>query len=414
MPLINSIVKTVLKQQLKGKLLIEEADGSRYEYDPGPDHIFIEGETLEIRVDGLTKNLELDGTDTLMGVVVNSTLDPENAVKSPFEAIQTGDWNPVELFGERAAESLFPVHTGKTYREIRFRMPEMPDEAYREHHNRVGDLFNEHRLDEAILEISWILCRYPWMLDCYHILGNLSMEHKRFVEAEKYFTLGISIAEMSLPGEDTPFILSGRFMENSFYLALIQSMGDMNILMEKQDVALEYYRKCLRIDPQDYIGTRFLLKEITGDTFPATGEHYKLSHIEPYAFINEYEVPIRDTYDPMSKPNANQWSEMSELYRRIIIGRAHEDIFDLDKMSDDDMEFHCNIHVMAETALVNNVPKDSRLLLARYMAGDHDRHEAVHLLGRDLVQAFMQHQQQQQQQQQQAPGSSSPPEPSPE
>ena len=64
----------------------------------------------------------------------------------------------------------------------------------------------------------------------------------------------------------------------------------------------------------DYLGNRFALKHLTEENFPATGKD-DTNEIDPYLYINEYNIPIRDTYDPNVRIDTETWLGWSSSYR---------------------------------------------------------------------------------------------------
>ena len=118
MPLVNSILKTVVRREpSKGRLIIEDlSDQSQYEIPVDSDHQYIPGEILHIRVESFEKNMVIGESDKLAGPVVHAEIEPGQYVDDRLNIKAKSTWDPVEIYGEQAARHFFPNHSSKKYK----------------------------------------------------------------------------------------------------------------------------------------------------------------------------------------------------------------------------------------------------------------------------------------------------------
>lgn len=392
MPLINTVIELAVKAHREGHLIVQESDGTEYRFDPGRD-AFVENETIRVRVDGMDRNLELGRMDQLLGTVVDAEMAPGKYMESPIEIVETGTWDPTHLYGPTAAAELFPKHAGRTFRTLTFSFTKKLEDADIETINAASELLQQGNHDEAAEVISPVVGRIPWLLDLYHVLGVLAASHKRLELARKYFEMGCTIAELSLPDTDD-FVLDHREPANSFYQSHLHSLGDMLLQLGRQEQAIEAYEKCYRLTPQDPGGVRIKLQKLTGEEYPCTSEQLARLPVDPYyLYFNYDDMPIRDGYDPNSRPDYDTWLRWEDSYRRLLILLSHQGWFISNKMKPEDVDLHLSLHDLTETALARNEPAGFRANFARIMAEGHSRHDALHIVGDMLLRSMAKAQQ---------------------
>ncbi len=389
MPLINSIIKAVMKQQMDNYIIIEESDGTQYMFNLDSPHPFIENETLEIRVDGLHRNYDLGGgLDTLLGTVLASYMDIPSLCKTPFVLCDEKRWNPVDQYGKKAAEHFFPYHQKGTYHYIEIKYPDDYLDGIEEHLDRCSAFRDSDQYDEMAQEASIILSKKPNSLESYTTMSILFMEKSQFEKAEKYLQTALKILESILPSDDVPYILKANSLPNRTYLKLL--MIYIHLLMQQNliDRTVDLAWKAYSLEPYDQIGIRFYINERTGANFPEMDrDQHKNVAVEPYRHILKYSIPIRDRYNPNGKQHYQTWLDWSPYYRSALITDAHAGYEEIQKMSRQEFINHLHLHELAETSIAENMP-DIRLMLARMLASGVPRHEAIHEIGFALMENY--------------------------
>ncbi len=384
MPLIDTVIEVTVKQRTESHLIVREKDATEYMFDPGRGE-YIENETLHIRVAGLDRNLGSGKPDELLGVVVASELKLPDGFRMPVDLIESGTFDPIHQYGPTAAKDFFPEHFEGKWRCLTFSFNTPISEEDVNKINSASDKLDGGDHQEAMEMISEVLGRIPWMIDLYHVMGALAVSHNHPGLAEKYYTMGIKVAETVLPETDD-FILDYREPGNGFYLSLMHSLADQLVRTGNRDKALELYRKCYRLMPQDPGGVRIALQELTGKAYPQMDEKGREFYVDPYLHYARYkDIPIRDGYDPSTKPDFTQWLKWDESYRRLLIYNAHISWFASQKLSEKEMFMHLLMHDMVESSLARNDPPDLRLHLARMVANGASRHDALHSIGEAII-----------------------------
>ncbi len=86
-------------------------------------------------------------------------------------------------------------------------------------------------------------------------------------------------------------------------------------------------------------------------------------------------------YDPSLAPDPTEWLELDEDERRLRVAYAHREEDFVGESSD----LHATLHVVVENQLAENNPPAAMRALTRLMAEGLDRHEALHAIGRELI-----------------------------
>jgi len=393
MPLIDSIIELKVTGRKDKHLLVSEADGTIYRFDSGQED-FVENETVQVRVTGMDKNLVLGQEDQLLGIVVSSEMNPAKLLEKPIEVIETGTWDPIEQYGPTAAKEFYPKHAGKSYRRLTFSFTETLEEKDMHEINSASELLQQGNHVEAMEKISAALGKYPWLVDLYHVMGVIAASHQNLNLARKYFEMGCKVSELSLPVDDDDFVLDHREPANSFYQSHMHSLADVLLQLGQKEFAIDVFEKCYMLTPQDPAGIRVMLNKLTGDEYPLTDEKYTRLPVDPYHHFFKYDdIPIRDGYDPDSRPNYDQWLKWEDSYRRLLILLSHQHWFVVNKQKPEDIDLHISLHDMTEASLARNFPEGIRVQFARNMAEGKSRHDAVHIIGDMLLKSMAQAQQ---------------------
>lgn len=405
MPLIDSVIELKVKGHTNDYLLVEEADGTRYRFDAGRE-VYVENELMQVRVTGMDKNLVLGEDDQLLGVVVSSEMAPEKILDKPIEVVETDQWDPEKQYGPTAARELFPKHAGRSFRRFTFSFTEALDEVDINEINASSDLLQQGNHAEAVEKISKAVGKYPWLVDLYHVLGVIAVTHQQTELARKYFEMGCKISEHSLPKDADSFVLDHREPANSFYQSHMHSLADTLMNLGQQEAALDMLERCYMLTPQDPAGIRVVLQKFTGEKYPLTDEKTMRLPVDPYHHFFKYnDMPIRDGYDPDSRPDYEQWLRWEDSYRRLLILLSHQGWFVMNKFKPEDVDLHISLHDMTESALARNFPEGIRMQFARTMAEGKSRHDTVHVMGDMILKSMAEAQRQQQAAQQpQEPG----------
>ncbi|HPQ40789.1 MAG TPA: DUF1841 family protein [bacterium] len=200
--------------------------------------------------------------------------------------------------------------------------------------------------------------------------------------------MACKIAELSLP-DSGDYVLDHREPANSFYQSHLHSLADTLLQLGRRDEAVEMYTKCYMLTPQDPGGVRLKLEKLTGEKYPCTSERLARLPVDPYYMYFQYEdMPIRDGYDPNSRPDYDTWLRWEDSYRRLLILLSHQSWFVMNKMKPEDVDMHMSLHDLTETALARNEPPGFRANFARIMAEGHSRHDAIHIVGDMLLRSL--------------------------
>ena len=387
MPLIDTVIELIVKGRKDKHLILEEKDGSQYRFDPGRE-MYIENEILHVRVTGMDKNMVIGESDQLLGVVVTSEMKPEVVLEKPIETVETGEWDPAKEYGSSAANALFPHHAGKVFTRYTFSFTEELTEEDLKEINSASDLLQQGNHDEALEKLSAAVAKYPWLIDLYHVMGVIAASHKNLNLARKYFEMGCKISELSLP-EGDDFILDHREPANAFYQSHMHSLADVLLQLGLKEIALDVFKRCYWLTPQDPGGVRFALKELTGEEYPCTDERMARMPVDPYHHYFKFDdMPIRDGYDPDSKPDFDQWLRWEDSYRRLLILLSHQAWFVMNKMKPEEVDVHISLHDITESSLARNFPEGIRMQFARTVAEGKSRHDAVHAIGDMLLRSM--------------------------
>jgi tetratricopeptide (TPR) repeat protein len=386
MPLINSLVKARVRQRFKDHLLIEDRETSdSYEYSSADRNLYVEGEILHIRVEGLDRNLEVGRFDLLAGPVVESELDPVQFLEKPLEWKDRGVWNPVYLYGEKAAEDLFPSHNNQSsFRICEVLHPVISDPEDWKSLDEARKKMLENDFEGSRLLLSGLLNKSLGHLECLRLLAFMHLQRAELEVAEKYLKSGLSIVESKLPGDPAEYILPGNLMGNFIYLSFLQGSAFAWEHRKDKEKALEYYRKCYMCDPMDHLAARFAIHRLTGEPMPLL-EQTETPGIDPYTMIDKYEIPIHDSYDPNVKVNPEEWLNWPESYRYILILQAHRMDPIFQSKNPDTIQTHMALHHVAENALALNDPPKVRLDAARLIGSGMTRQDVIHFLGQQLL-----------------------------
>ncbi|MCP3909166.1 MAG: hypothetical protein GY712_14275, partial [Oceanicoccus sp.] len=85
-----------------------------------------------------------------------------------------------------------------------------------------------------------------------------------------------------------------------------------------------------------------------------------------------------EKYQPSKCPNAQEWLELDEYERVLLVKEFHEDSDE--SLPDDAMELHSSIHVVVENQIaMEHVPVPATV--DRLIRQGLDRHEAIHAVG---------------------------------
>lgn len=383
MPLIDSVIQTVVRERGNDFLIVQELKGEdRYRFQSKEALAYIENEILDIRVTGLNRTVEIGRLSELLGVVVSSEISPDKLNIPPIRIEEDGIWDPTTQYGPATAAHFFPSHIGKKVRRIAFRFEASPE--FLNEYQTFTDLANLPESERAQVEnpfapIGRMIQLQPNHLHPYNALGRIFIEIKAGNIALKYYEMSRKIGEMSLPPDSEDYILSDDDWDNRLYLDALIANGDLLGLMGRKDEAIELYRRYFKHTPTDFHGARFRLKELTKEDFPLSGPKDP-PNIEPYDHLKSFSVPLHDRYYPDAKPSEEQWLRWHPNYKAMMIMAAHEQ-----PSKDDDLEqvsMHIQLHLIGEDALASNSPEGVRLYMARLVASGLSRHEALHHVGK--------------------------------
>ena len=383
MPLVNSIFKVQYHHQTADHIVIIDTDGEEFEYKPPEHHDYIEGETLHIRVDRMNKNFEINRNDEIIGPVVESEFDIEKTIKTLPICEDLGIWNPVKMYGQKAAEALFPLHKDNDWKIVKIDYEALDIDTAQVFEQALNHL-NEGRLRQGVSQLSKMMSENLYYPDFYRAMALASLSANETARALKYLETGLGICDLRLPDNLDEYVLPGRHSGNLIYLTLLSIKAHILKDSGKQDEAISILNKTFKLNPWDQLGIRFLLHELTGNDYPLLKDAVSMD-INPYLYIDAYDVKIRDTYDPEVKTNPDIWLNWDEAYRTYLIFHAHKGFFAQSKMKQQQMHEHIMLHNFVETMLASDDPPGSRREFARYVAGGHSRHEAIHIIGKHVM-----------------------------
>ncbi|GEM_PF-6017479 len=391
MPLIDSIIKTIVRERQPEYLIVQEpGGGDRYRFTLEQAFLYIENEILEIRVTGLNRSVEIGKPTELLGVVVGSELNPQLAGIPPLEVKPDGEWDPVKTYGPDVARQFFPQHCDKPYPKLLLQL-EVSKEFLEEYENMLREQQtastnpDSTKTEAMITRFSRILEMHPNHLTPYIRMGTLFADHKMYPIAMKYFELLRRIAEMSLPPDSDDFVLTNESQDNMNYLDALAMNATFLMAMDQKEEAIALFKRYFKHAPMDYHGVRFRLKELTGEEYPFTDPKNPVN-LEPYEQLDTITVPLNDVYYPDTRPDPQKWLRFHPNYKALMIVASHPPI---DKsVSYQEISRHIEAHILAEDAIADDSPQGTRLLVARYIASGVSRHEAIHMIGMKLLEAI--------------------------
>jgi tetratricopeptide (TPR) repeat protein len=388
MPLVNSVVKAVVSQHLIDHVILKEIDTDEiYEFSIKDPDAIIPGEVLHIRVEGMQKNLEVGRRDRINGVVVESSLDPAGIMDTGSSLSEIEVWDPEFQYGKKAAAALFPFHAGKKFTVFKITDKERDVQNLNETFRASQEALRNEEFPKAETLLKELLGLLPYDLDLLRILGYLYLHIGKVNLAARYFQLGINLVQAILPEDASSMILPGKYSGNFMYLSYLNGMGFMLEKSPQPKEALPIYRKCYQLDPMDGIGVRFGIHRITHEKLPVLDPQSGIE-IDPYMFTREYDIPIRDVYDPNTRLDPKKWLSMSETYQFLLISKAHASDPAFKNAKPEQLQAHLILHHITESTLASNIEPHFRLSLARMVAQGYSRHEAVHLLGQQLLRMY--------------------------
>ncbi|MBN1357103.1 hypothetical protein JXA40_12645 [bacterium] len=386
MPLINSVVKSAVRQKHPDHIIIEDLEtNEKFEYHAESADQYVESEILQIRVEGLERNFEIHRKDRLKGPVIDSELNPLISTGLSFRLKEWNSWNPEHLYGQPAARDFFPHHMDvKCFRSFEILAPKLAETKHHQMLDTARKHLLDHDIDKSRYILSQLLSEVPGHLESIRLLGFMHLQKSQLDVAEKYFRTGMNLLEPSLTADSKPFILPGNRIGNYFYLSFLLGTAFFHEHRDNSEKALEYYWKCYRLDPLDHLAARHAIYRISNQPMPFVGKKHS-GAVDPYAFIDKYDIPIHDVYDPSLRINPDQWLDWPESYRYILILKSHTRDPGFRDRDPDTIHGHMAIHYLAETALALNDPPQIRLEVARLIAGGMSRQETIHFLGEQLL-----------------------------
>jgi len=390
MPLINSIVKAFIRQQNKEFCVVEEI-GSKdlYEYIPQEKDVYIEGEILHIRTEGYHKNFELGRHDRVEGPVVESEFDANQIILGRLDVRDRGEWNPLELYGEKACDALFPGLKDSTKKLLEVVHPQLEKEEDIKLMGQIREAMAVNDFEAAKKHLSELIASDMLLVECYRLLGYLHLQRQQVQVAKKYFEWGQQVTELSLPDDLQDIVCFGKYPGNFTYLSFLHGQAFVFEHEDAKEDAVNQFRYVYGLDPTDHLGARFAINRLTGETMPLLDPNFR-GGIDPYLFVAEYDVPIKDVYDPNVKVDPVKWLDWDTSYKMLLIANAHQNDPMMAYAKAPEIQQHIQLHLVTESAIATNEPPMIRLQLARLIASGNSRHDALHNMGQQMLDAFRQ------------------------
>ena len=387
MPLVNSVIKTVVRRINPASLVVQEIGGDSYIFTPPTDLEAVESEILHIRVEDFQRAVLIGELPSVGGVVVDREFQPELFVERPITLSQKKTWNPAKAYGPEAAVELFPWHSGD-FRVMEFVFPEMQN-VQDDLVQKMQNLLNKKDHDEAELLAHEMLAQDLQMFTAYDFLAAYYMARSKVELAVRYLKAALAFFAKPLEDAGTDFILDRRSVWNNHFLASLQRTGQLLELMKAREEALACFKQGYLLDPYDHLGNRIFLTRLGNEKKLPGFRNEESIEVDPYLFVGKYNMPIHDRYEPNMKIDPEKWLEWSFTYRMVLINIAHVEMARQVKKKEDYYQ-HINLHYMMETALALNDPPGIRLTLARLIGSGMQRHEALHVAGEKLQEIFQQ------------------------
>ncbi len=385
MQLINATVNTIVREIHSDYLIVENLETKeRFEFAPQDNKIYVPGEELEIRVDSIQRNLLIGRIDGIDGEIVNSFPMMREYAEQPVFLEELGEWDPDYLFGEKASKVFFPQCSGKKYRMLEIKTDLKSNDKIKKLRRKVDEKMEQEDYRSAFEIEQSILADQPYHIPTilrmyFHIeqLGDIQM-------MEAYVRHFVHIVERAFPDLGDRILLDSRIFLNMKYMQSLATLAELAAHKGNQDESLALFRKVYRLDPYDTLMVRFRLHEDTGEPFPLLDSR---SPIEPYLFIREYNIPVRDKYDPNLRPAPKKWLSWSSMYKHILIIAAHENDRIWARMSREEKIGHIRLHEYCEDVLAANAIPGIRLQFMKILAEGVPRHEALHVVGEAILSA---------------------------
>lgn len=90
------------------------------------------------------------------------------------------------------------------------------------------------------------------------------------------------------------------------------------------------------------------------------------------------------SYDPFEAPDPDEWLEIDEGERVVLVSIYHEDE-EGDEFEEDSLQVHSVVHVVVENQIALGDEYPVKQTLARLMGEGLNRHEAIHAIGAVLT-----------------------------
>jgi hypothetical protein len=102
----------------------------------------------------------------------------------------------------------------------------------------------------------------------------------------------------------------------------------------------------------------------------------------------ETTYPLTGLYGPYLAEegvDVEDWLSLDELERHLLVMEAHTHSLPADHPEVPSMILHAAVHVLAETRLAEQGPRQAKAMLKRHQQRQQSRHHAIHGLGEALI-----------------------------
>lgn len=259
------LVFKVHRQGLRGiDLETKKIYSTKNEYAEG----LIEFDTVEFEVE---KEWTHGGTNYLAGEVIRHAYDPAILTLLPehtFEYIGSKDYSylndeddPEGITYGKMKEYLFTDYGSDSFytdeRDPIMEAQERP--SLRERYNILTHLWEEH----------------PTCIDALVHLGIWHFNEDLLLEAERFYSIALFIAEKNIP-PDFKGVFPYGYVENRPYYRALHGMCLTLWRLKRFDEALEIAKKGYRFDPEDNTGFRFIIDSLIDDEEWSEEDEYEV------------------------------------------------------------------------------------------------------------------------------------------
>ena len=170
------------------------------------------------------------------------------------------------------------------------------------------DVYEERDTDEIKNRLAQLIERDPYFLDSYLLMYEILMNEGNEEEAVRYLDDAYEKAmEIIKIGDRWPYRLEWDWIENRHIIRAILNKAIYLWAEEKNDEALELFRRLLKMNPPDQIGARFYILAIRkGISFEEFEERFnKEGKYDDSLFqwfdenFKEYMDEFKEWYDEM-------------------------------------------------------------------------------------------------------------------